>query len=234
MRSVILIAGNFVREQRWVVAAWVAMALGFAAVIAGVDEKPTPDDVQFYFWQQALYGVGLGVFLAAIAIHNERKSRRILAVLSKSVSRSQYVAGLLVGVFACSAAHSLSLALARMWLASRMGLPAGEAWISAGLVLLAAMLAASVAMFWSSFANPLGAVMGAGTLLGAPALAARYVGEGWMQTLPVYWLASSAMNLPPQWEAPWGMLALAAAELVLFWALAAVVFARRDVTAAIE
>ena len=240
MRSVFLIAGNFVREQRWVVAAWVAMALGFAGIIAGVGGKPNPEDVGMYLSQQALYAVGLGVFLAASAIHNERKSRRILAVLSKSVRRSQYVAGLLSGIFLCSILHCLSIALAGSWMAARMELPLEHAWISAGLMLAAAALAASVTMFWSTFSGPLGAAIGASALMGAPVVAARHLGEEWLRSLPVYWLSTTAVALPTQpaweipWEVPWAVLALAAAEVLAFWMAAALIFARRDVTAALE
>jgi len=236
MRSVILIAGNFVREQRWVVAAWVAMAFGLAGLLAGFGDQPNAEDVEVYVSQQALYAVGLGLFLAVSAIHNERRSRRIVAVLAKSVSRSQYVAGLLLGVFACCAAHCLSLALARSWLAARMELPAGNVWISTGLVLAAAWLAATVAMFWSTFSNPLGAAIGSGALIGAPVVAAQRLGEQWMQSLPVYWLGALALAPHRQagWEIPWAVLALAVAEALAFWMAASWIFSRRDVTAAIE
>ena len=236
MRPVILIAGNFVRQQRWVVAAWVAMAFGFAGIIAGVGGKADAEDAEMYFAQQALYALGLGVFLAVSAIHNERKSRRIVAVLSKAVRRSQYVAGLLLGIFACVGAHCLSVALARSWLAARMDRSIEHVWISTGVVLAAALLATSVAMFWSAFSGPLGAVLGAGALMGLPLLAAQRLGGEWMQSLPVYWLASSAIALPTGSapEVPWMVLALAAAETLAFWMAAAAIFARRDVTAALE
>ena len=236
MRAVLLIAGNFVREQRWVVAAWVALTFGFVGILAGLEGAPSAEDVQMYFSQQALYAVGLGVFLAASAIHNERKSRRILAVLSKSVRRSQYIAGLLSGIFLCSTLHCLSIALAGSWMAARMELPVERVWVSAGLMLAAAALAASVAMFCSTFSGPLGALIGSGALLGAPLLASQHLGEGWLRSLPVYWFSTTAVALPtqPAWEIPWTVLALAAAEVLAFWMAAALIFARRDVTAAIE
>ncbi|MGH9670534.1 MAG: hypothetical protein ACRD3A_10540 [Terriglobales bacterium] len=231
-----LIAGNFVREQRWVVTAWVALAFGFAGILAGFGGAPSAEDAQIYFSQAALYAVGLGVFLAASAIHNERKSRRILAVLSKSVGRSQYIAGLLIGIFLCSTLHCLSIALAGSWMAARMQLPVERVWVSAGLMLAAAMLAASAAMFCSTFSGPMGALIGSGALLGAPLVAARYLGGAWLRSLPVYWFASSAVTLPTQaaWDIPWAILALATAEALAFWMAAALIFARRDVTAAIE
>ena len=236
MRPITLIAGNFVREQRWVVAAWVALAVGFAGILAGLEGRAAAEDVRMYFEQQALYAVGLGVFLAASAIHNERKSRRILAVLSKSVDRSQYVAGLLSGVFACSAVHCLSIGVAGSWIAGRMALPPERVWASAGLMLAAALLAASASLFCSTFSGPMGALIGSGALMGAPLVAARYLGGGWLQALPVYWFASSAVAAPTQaaWEIPWAVLALAAAEALVFWMAASFIFTRRDVTAAIE
>jgi len=236
VRHVILIAGNYVREQRWVLAAWVAMAFGFAAILAGLEGAPSVEDSQLYFSQQGLYAVGLSVFLVASAIHNERKSRRILAVLSKAVHRSQYIAGLLCGVFLCSATLCLSIALAGSWIAVRAGLPVGRVWAAAGLLLTASFLASTVAMFCSTFSGPLGALIGSGALMGAPVVAAQRWGQEWMQALPVYWLASSAVTLPVHgaWEVPWTVLALAAVEAFAFWMAAALIFARRDVTAAIE
>ena len=236
MRPVLLIAGNYVREQRWVVAAWVAMAFGFAGIIAGFDAEPATEDVEFYFSQQALFGIGLGAFLAVSAIHNERRSRRIVAVLSKSVRRGQYVAGLLLGVFLCCGAHGMSVALARSWLAARLDLPVEPVWTSTGVVLVAGWLAASVAMFCSTFTGPLGAAIGSGALMGAPLVAARYLSEDWMQSLPVYWLATSAVAPASHGpaEVPWAVLALAVAEVVAFCGAASWVFSRRDVTAALE
>jgi ABC-type transport system involved in multi-copper enzyme maturation permease subunit len=236
MHSVILIAGNYVREQRWVVAAWVAMAIGFAGILAGLEGAPSVEDSQLYFSQQGLYAVGLSVFLVASAIHNERKSRRIVAVLSKAVRRSQYIAGLLCGVFLCSAALCLSIALAGSWIAVRAGLPVGRVWGAAGLLLAASLLASTVTMFCSTFSGPLGALIGSGALMGAPVVAAQRLGQEWMQSLPVYWLAASAVTLPVRgaWEVPWTVLALAAVEALAFWMAAALIFSRRDVTAALE
>ena len=236
MVPVFLIAGNYVREQRWVLAAWAAMAFGFAAILAGLQGVPSVEDSQLYFSQQGLYAVGLSVFLVASAIHNERKSRRILAVLSKAVRRSQYIAGLLCGVFLCSAALCLSIALAGSWIALRADLPVGRVWAAAGLLLAASFLASTVAMFCSTFSGPLGALIGSGALMGAPVAVARGLGQEWMQALPVYWLASSAVTLPVHgaWEVPWTVLALAALEALAFWMAASWIFSRRDVTAALE
>lgn len=236
MRPVILIAVNFVREQRWVVAAWVALAFGIAAMLGSLGGAPVNEDVQLYFGTQALYAVGFGIFLSASAIHNERKSRRILAVLSKAVHRRQYIAGLLCGVFLCSGMHCLSVAVAGSWIAGRAGLPVGRVWAAAGLLLVTSFLASSVAMFCSTFLGPLGALLGSGVLVGAPLLAARHLGIVGMKLLPVYWFAFLAAALPTQaaWEIPWAVVAVAVIESLAFWMAASWVFSRRDVTAAIE
>jgi len=236
MVPIFLIAGNYVREQRWVLAAWVAMAFGFAAILAGFQGAPSVEDSQLYFSQQGLYAVGLSVFLVASAIHNERKSRRILAVLSKAVRRSQYIAGLLCGVFLCSAALCLSIALAGSWIAVRAGLPVGRVWTAAGLLLAASFLASTVTMFCSTFSGPLGGLIFSGVLMGLPVPAARYLGAGWLQSLPVYSFSATAVALPTQaaFEVPWPALALAAVEALAFWMAASWIFARSDVTTALE
>ena len=103
MRAILLIAINFVREQRWpifVLLLWVLL-LAFLGLIADIQRQR--EDLLFIFKQVAVYVVVFSVFFGGSAIHNERKSRRILAVLSKAVGRQQYLSGLVLGVtIACA------------------------------------------------------------------------------------------------------------------------------------
>ena len=95
MKPVLLIAGNFVREQRWPILVLLVWVLGLAIIGLFIDVRNNRDDILLIFKQLAIYGIAFSVFFGGSAIHNERKSRRILAVVSKSVGRQQYVAGLL-------------------------------------------------------------------------------------------------------------------------------------------
>jgi ABC-type transport system involved in multi-copper enzyme maturation permease subunit len=54
--------------------------------------------VLLVFRQEAVYGTFFSVAIAASLFQNERRTRRILAVLSKAVTRREYVAGAIAGV----------------------------------------------------------------------------------------------------------------------------------------
>ncbi len=56
------------------------------------------DELLFIFKQVAVYVVVFSIFFGGSAIYNERKSRRILAVLSKGIARQQYLSGLIIGI----------------------------------------------------------------------------------------------------------------------------------------
>src|SRR5438105_13433707 len=109
MRHIALIAINFFREQRWpilVLMSWVFLLSVLGLV---VDLRKASDDVLFIFQQGVGYGVLFTIFFGASAIHNERKTRRILAVLFKSVGRGQYVSVLIIEIMSSSAMYSFSM-----------------------------------------------------------------------------------------------------------------------------
>src|SRR5690348_1880111 len=111
MRPILLVAGGLVRQQRW----YVVLLLGWVGASAVIFASPrgsSPEDLMFFLHQQAVYGGALTVFLTCGALHNERRSRRILGVLSKAVTRAQYLCGLFVGSLAISAMYCVATAIA--------------------------------------------------------------------------------------------------------------------------
>ncbi len=120
MRPVFLIALNFLRESRWAILLlllWAVISGGAAAYSI----KESQDDALFFVKQQAVYGVVFTAFLASSAIYNQRRSRRILAVLSKAVGRAEYLAGLEVGFLANAAVYSAAVAVLGAWVFARAG-----------------------------------------------------------------------------------------------------------------
>ena len=96
MKPVLLIAINFVREQRWpilVLLLWVLL-LAFQGLVTEIPRER--DDLLFIFKQVAIYVVVFSIFFGGSAIYNERRSRRVLAVLAKDVARHQYLSGLVM------------------------------------------------------------------------------------------------------------------------------------------
>ena len=98
MRQVSLIAANFLREHRWPVLILFGWIFFMAAATGDFGRgRPVNEDVLFYCQQQAMYICVFSAFLAADAIHNERKTRRILLVLSKAIGRGTYLLAVVLG-----------------------------------------------------------------------------------------------------------------------------------------
>jgi len=235
MKPVLFIAGNFLREQRWPLAlllAWVMLS-GTVTALGGLLEI---DDLLFFFKQQAIYGVAFSTFLAASAIHNERRSRRILAVLSKGIRRRDYLAGLLLGVLAVAAVYCLAMGFMGTLLFVRAGLSREHLWFALALLMGACVLTATLAIFFSTMMTPIFATAATAITLGLPALAAHAAGGPWSAVMPVYVLMERLMNLSAQarWTPPWTIVGWALLESLLLWLAASVIFSRRDIAVAVE
>jgi ABC-type transport system involved in multi-copper enzyme maturation permease subunit len=231
-----LIAVNFVRENRWpilILSLWIV----FTTVATGGfgRERVAVDDVVFYVQQQAVYICGFSAFLAANAIHNERKSRHILLVLSKAISRGEYLLAMLIGTLAMAAVYAGIFAACCTWLAHRAALPVGGVWLVAVLVVAGSAIAAAVGMFFSTFLNPYLAIALTVTMFAAPGLA--HPGrEPWFRLVPGLPVLLDILHYRFRvgWTMDWGAVVIAAVEATSFWGLAAVVFSYRDIAVPVE
>src|SRR5437867_379986 len=97
MKAIWLIAVNFVREQRIVLLVFILWLFGFVLLFGMFTGAGGPGEYEALFQQQTLYGIVYGLLVAISSVHGERKSRRILAVLSKGIYRGEYIAGLMLG-----------------------------------------------------------------------------------------------------------------------------------------
>ena len=235
MRAILLIASNLIREQRWAV---LAMAVWPFVIVALVryDRDPGED---FLFALSQLYGYALflAFFLAASAIHNERKTRRILSVLSKAVERGDYLAGLLLGVLGCVVLYCCAIAIAGVWLLSAMDIPAVGFLFGLGLLMVAGLLVASVVLLFTTFMPPLFAVAGATLFMAAPVLIEKVWQVGIANWMPAFSLLVAAVkgtqDIAIAVDA-WPLAALAFGEAVVLWWIASVIFSRRDIAVALE
>ncbi len=232
MRTIWLIAINYLREQRWAVILlliWVVISAGLATL-----GHLAADDALFFIKQQAIYGVVFSAFLAASAVHNERRSRRILAVLAKGVERGQYLAGLIAGVLLGATLYCGFLALFAALMFRNLGLPAIELAYLIVTLLIGCALAATTAMIFGTFAPPLVAIALTAVAFGVGvAMAAIGVTR---DLLPVYALMNTitSFEVHSRTTRDWPMLAWGAAQSVLWWLVATWIFVRRDVAVAVE
>ena len=178
-----------------------------------------------------MYGLAFAGLLAASALHNERRSRRILAVLSKGIERGQYIAGLLTGVAMASSVYCGTIVCAAL-LAAPMVTGLGR---FALLLMTLYIYSAIVAMTFSMMMPALLAVACCGLFLGMEGALAHLLGGIWTAVLPPGTLVGSAVNFgASDWSMPWGACVSAAVHAVIFWVIAKAIFARRDIAVAVE
>jgi ABC-type transport system involved in multi-copper enzyme maturation permease subunit len=236
MRRVALIAANFVREQRIFLILLVAYVLlgGVAILVSG--ERPGTEDILFLVKQHASYAIFFGIALASSAIYNERKSRRILAVLSKAVTRREYLAGLILGSSCVLWIYLLALAVGGVALFVAAGLDLQELFGALLLAATATLLAASVTIFYCTFLHPWLALTATMLTLTLPPLFSIHFGATASMTVPAYellleifrWGAESGIHVNPM------AVTIAVGEITFVWLAAARIFSYRDVAVAVE
>ncbi|MFY9562448.1 MAG: hypothetical protein WAQ52_19615 [Terriglobales bacterium] len=236
MRPVFLIARNFAREQRWPLFFLLLWVLGWATFGMLGDERAGPEDALMIFRQLAVYSVTFGVFFGSSAIQADQRSRRILAVLSKGISRRQYVFGLLAGIGLVLGVFCLCMGFTASWLLGRFGLSLGTLWFGMVALWTACLLTASLTLSLSTFLPPLFAAIGAGTVAGIPALLSLRGDSFSRYVIPVYGLLEPLIvsDFSRTWNVSLEMVLLAWTETAVFWVVAAWIFSRRDLAVAVE
>jgi ABC-type transport system involved in multi-copper enzyme maturation permease subunit len=236
MRPVLLIAQNFAREQRWPLFFLLLWVLGWATFGIFEDPRSGPDDVLMIFRQLAVYSVTFGVFFGSSAIQADQRSRRILAVLSKGISRGQYIFGLLSGIALVLGVFCVCMGFTATWLLGRFGFSASAMWFGMLALWTACLLTASLTLTLSTFMPPLFAAISAGTLAGIPALLSLRGDAFSKYVIPVHGLLEPLIraDFSETWHASLGVMLLAWAETGVFWLLGAWIFSRRDLSVPLE
>jgi len=223
VKPILLIAANFFREQRILLSLMLAYVVLGGGTLALLPHAPEVADVLFLIKQHAAYAVLLGVALASTAIHNERKSRRILAVLSKGITRGEYLAGLLLGSVSVLVAYLFCLGIVATVLLARVGVAAVQGWTVLGVAAVATLLAAAITIFYSTFAHPWVALPLTLVTIAVPIFPVAAL----LKQLAA-WGAGTGVSLPAT------VVGIALAETLAFWLLAAWAFRNRDIAVAVE
>jgi ABC-type transport system involved in multi-copper enzyme maturation permease subunit len=236
VKPVFLIAINFAREQRWpmlTLLLWVLL-LAFLGLVSDIHRQR--EDLLFVFKLDAVYVSAFSIFFGGCAIYNERRSRRILGVLSKAVGRQQYLSGLVLGVTMACAVYCFALGLTGSWTLGGAGFPVSRVWFLMICLVAACALAGTVALMFSTFLNPFFAAGATAVVLGLPALAGQFLGPQWGHVIPVWELGATVVNssFDSPGTASWFPIVLAAAETLAFWLLSARIFSYVDIAVAVE
>lgn len=235
MRAVLLIASNFLRESRWAILLLLLWAT-ISGAAAAYSIRTEQDDALFLVKQQAVYGVVFTAFLASSAIYNQRRSRRILAVLSKAVSRAEYLAGLEVGFLSSAAVYSIAVGMLGAWVFARAGFSHTRVIPLAVMLFAASAMAGSVALLFSTFLSPLFAIALTAIVVGINGVLVQTSSSGVLaQVIPTYVLMQSIIGFSfDNWTPAWAAVGWALVESLAVWALASLIFANRDLAVAIE
>src|SRR5258708_39242830 len=148
MRAIVLIGINFVRTQ------WIALAVmcTYVLVIGGVYRVHTQrDEILFFLRWHAGYAIFFATMIAIPALQTERKTRRILAVLSKGIHRWQYLGGLLCGCTMIAALFCLLIGGPAAWLGKQGGKPTGGVSGISWFSVFFRVFSGSVAFFFCTF-----------------------------------------------------------------------------------
>jgi hypothetical protein len=166
------IALRLLWANRWL---WLLLVLwpwGMAAIFLLGGLHPAPEDITVVFTQQSIYGLALVAFAGGALLGNEQRSRRIVLVLSRAVSRRQYLAALWLAAFLPLLLYAVDLGLT----GPVLGASASVLAQTLGALLLLSLTMASLAVLAS---------------LVLPGIIAGVVSLG-MLSLPLL--------LPPGWE----------------------------------
>jgi hypothetical protein len=139
------IAWRLLWANRWL---WMLLVLwpwGMAAILLVGGPHPAPEDVAAALEQQSIYGLALVGFAGGALLGNEQRSRRIVLVLSRAVSRRQYLGALWLTAFLPLMLYVLDLALT----GPVLGASALVLWQTLGALLLLSLTTASLAVLAS-------------------------------------------------------------------------------------
>ena len=165
MRAIFLTGINFVRTQ------WIALAVMCVYVfgIGGIYRVHTQrDEILFFLRWHAGYAIFFATMIAIPALQTERKTRRILAVLSKGIHRWQYLSGLLCGCTMISALFCLLIGGTAAWLGQQGRIPTDGLAAIMTLLFCCCVLSVSVGLFFATFFHPLLATAATSAVLALP------------------------------------------------------------------
>lgn len=230
MRAILLIGINFMRTQRLTLAVMSLYLLGIAVVFA---HNPDIHEAGFFIRMHTFYLIFLAMTVATPAVQLERRTRRIIAVLSKGINRWQYLGGILCGSAIISGIFCLLVGAISLVLCWRGGYPAAGLTGLTLALFTCCLMASAAGLFYAAFLNPFLATGAASLTLALPLITER-AGWHWQQyaaLFPVAWLARNIMDYRFGKMTDAHLISASALALaMLFWMGAAAVFARRDVT----
>lgn len=228
MIPVLLLARSFIRQNRWLLIAFVLWPFLLGAFTWSPEHRANKTEAMEILQQEVFYGVAVVAFLASSAVYNEKRSRRIIGVLSKGISRRQYLCGLLSACAGFAVLYFAAVATSVIWLLGTSGptLRACASLIAQGFS--AAFWAAALSLLFATFLHPFLAA----AIAGSAAFAPLTMSKSNSAIASAATLMNSAGALAP--DIVWPAIFAALVQGGAFTFIAIRIFANRDVTVNIE
>ncbi len=236
MKNVLLIAGNHLRDQRWILLTMFGYVLFMSSLMGAFVHRSNYEDARFFVEQQMWFAVLFGMFLSTSAVNTDMRTRRLPAILSKAVERWQYLLGILVGITSAIVAYCCVVALLGILFADRAGYPLTGVGQFAASVLVTTVAVETLGLFFGLLVPPIFATTATVGLLTAVPLFALQFAHSAVYLAPVALLATQTVRhfhgeTAPQLE---GALVATAVYAVIVFFVALAVFQRRDLARATE
>ncbi len=235
LRAILLIGINYVRIQGITVLIMVVYLTGMAVVFF---YNQRSQEARFFLQLHSFYIVFIAMMIAVPAVYGERRSRRIVAVLSKGIHRWQYLGGILCGCGLISTIFCVFVGGISWMLSLRGGYSTAGLGSLLLVLLVCALMASSIGLFFGTFLHPLLATAAASATMALPLVLTQPGLKAPSRLFPASWLAKSVVNFQFGVAADVtevvAVVAMAICLMMVFWLAAAAVFARRDVTISLE
>lgn len=143
-----LIAQRLLWQNRWLFLMLMFWPYVMAIVLC-VGGKPDPDDVLWMLHQECFAGLALVAVTGSTLLGNEQRSRRIIMVLARSVSRPQYLFSLLLTAWLPLVLYVSGFLVSGIVLATMLHSSFEGILVMAFAQLVLGVWAGAVSVFWS-------------------------------------------------------------------------------------
>ncbi|HYK37334.1 hypothetical protein [Alloacidobacterium sp.] len=219
-----LITKRLLWQNRWLFLLLILWPYVMAAILC-FGGAPDPDDVLWMLHQECFAGLALVAVTGSTLLGNEQRSRRIVMVLSRAVSRPQYLFSLLMTAWLPLALYVIGFVVSGIFMAGLLNRPYQGILVMAEALILLGVWAGAISIFWSIL---LPQIVASIISMGCIGLAV-YIGElGWIgpaRLLRVLFATTiSVKNIPTIWFD----VALTLLAGAVWFAAASWIFSRRD------
>ena len=148
MKKAWLIARRLLWQNRWLFLLLALWPYVMAAILT-VGGQPDPDDVLWMLHQECFAGLALVAVTGSTLLGNEQRSRRIIMVLGRAVSRPQYLLALLMTAWLPLILYASGFVVSGIFMAASLHTSYQGILVMVLAQLVLGIWAGAMSIFWS-------------------------------------------------------------------------------------